>query len=286
MIWQAVRARQVFDKPSTIGHRRLAVPGIMMLICGALLAGCAGRAPEPRATGPGPVSKPSWQAAIGRVEVKGSHQDCTGVLIRPDVVLTAAHCLHPKGVLVSAGQVSFVSSSAAVAEASGVALLAQGGEVPQGKIGRDLIPFDWAAIRVAPVKFVTPIPIAPMSLDQAMNEIAKGAKFYSAGYGQGSKDRLRPHERCSLLPAESAELATIYFTSSCVVRLGDSGGPVALVKANKPRLIGLIVGFDPRPNIGAPVGFIAPASAFAPYLNAPVISHVDSPGQTPEMSMN
>ncbi len=125
-----------------------------------------------------------------------------------------------------------------------------------------------------------------MSLDQAMNEIARGAKFYSAGYGQGAKDRLRSHERCGLLPAESAELATIYFTTSCVVRLGDSGGPVALVKGNKPRLIGLIVGFDPRPNIGAPVGFIAPASAFAQYLTGPVISSAPDSGQISETSMN
>jgi protease YdgD len=269
MIRQGAHARHAF--------------GVMALICGALLAGCAGKAPEPPTT---PAAKPGWQAAVGRLEVKGSHQDCTGVLIRPDVVLTAAHCLHPKGVLVSADQVSFVSSSAGVAKASGIALLAQGGEVPQGKIGRDLIPFDWAAIRISPLRTVSPIPIAPMTLDQAMNEIAAGAKFYSAGYGQGAKDRLRPHERCSLLPAESAELATIYFTSSCVVRLGDSGGPVALVKGNKPQLIGLIVGFDPRPNIGAPVGFIAPASAFAPYLNGAVISRVGSPEQTPELSMN
>lgn len=282
MIWQAARAEHVFGKRRVIRVRGRGASGIMALICGALLAGCAARPPEPSA----PPPKPGWQAAIGRLEVKGSHQDCTGVLIRPDVVLTAAHCLHPKGILVSADQVSFVSSSAGVAKASGIALLAQGGEVPQGKIGRDLIPFDWAAIRIATVRYVAPMPITPMSLHQAMNEIANGAKFYSAGYGQGAKDRLRPHERCSLLPAESVEVATIYFTSSCVVRLGDSGGPVALIKGNKPRLIGLIVGFDPRPNIGAPIGFIAPASAFAPYLNAPVISRVGSPDQTPEMSMN
>lgn len=280
MIWQGARAKSAFGRR---GRRGLAVSSIMALICGALLTGCAGRAPEPPTA---PTPKPGWQAAIGRLEVKGSHQDCTGVLIRPDVVLTAAHCLHPKGILVSASQVSFISSSAGVAKVSGIGLLAQGGEVPQGKIGRDLIPFDWAAIRIAPVRSVAPMPITPMSLDQAMNEIANGAKFYSAGYGQGAKDRLRPHDRCSLLPAESAEVAAIYFTSSCVVRLGDSGGPVALVKGNKPRLIGLIVGFDPRPNIGAPIGFIAPASSFAPYLNGPVISRVDSPRQTPERSMN
>lgn len=263
----------------TLGKRAWIV---VSLLCGALLAGCAARPPEPTALPP----MPGWQAAIGRVEVKGSHQDCTGVLIRPDVVLTAAHCLHPKGIMVSADQVLFVSSSAAVATSSGRALLVQGGEVPQGQIGRDLIPFDWAAIRVEPVRSVLPIPIAPMTLEQAMNEIARGAKFYSAGYGQGAKDRLRPHERCSLLPAESAELATVYFTSSCVVRLGDSGGPVALVNGNKPRLIGLIVGFDPRPDIGAPVGFIAPASAFAPYLNGSLIGSRASPAQSSEISMN
>ncbi len=278
MIRPEMRAVPAFDKRGAGNFARL-----VALVCGALLAGCAGPTPE---SPPGPAAKPGWQAAVGRLEVKGSHQDCTGILIRTDVVLTAAHCLHPKGILVSAEQVSFVSSSAGVAKASGIALLMQGGEVPQGKIGRDLIPFDWAAIRIVPVKSVTPMPLAPMTLDQAMNEIARGAKFYSAGYGQGAKDRLRAHERCSLLPAESAELATIYFTSSCVVRLGDSGGPVALVNGNKPRLIGLIVGFDPRPDIGAPVGFIAPASAFAPYLTAPTISHLEKPSQASEMSMN
>jgi hypothetical protein len=125
-----------------------------------------------------------------------------------------------------------------------------------------------------------------MSLDQAMKEIANGAEFYSAGYGQGAKNRLMPHRRCTLLPAKSAEVATIYFTSSCVIRLGDSGGPVALVNGDKPRLIGLIVGFDPRPNIEAPVGLIVPATAFAPYLNGPPVGSATSPDQIPEMSMN
>ena len=273
MIGQGVRATRIFGGRAWIAAA---------LACGMLLAGCAARPPEQP---PVPAPKPDWQAAIGRLEVKGSHQDCTGVLIRPDVVLTAAHCLHPKGILVSADQVLFVPSSSAVAKSSGTALLVQGGEVPQGKIGRDLIPFDWAAIQVEPVRSVTPIPIAPMTLDQAMKEIARGAKFYSAGYGQGAKDRLRLHERCSLLPAESAELATIYFTSSCVVRLGDSGGPVALVNGNKPRLIGLIVGFDPRPDIGAPVGFIAPASAFAPYLDGPLVGGRPEPAPSPEQSV-
>lgn len=273
--------RQEAPVPRIVGKRAWIAAA---LACGALLAGCAARPPEPP---PAPAPKPDWRAAIGELEIKGSRQDCTGVLIRPDVVLTVAHCLHPKGVLVSASQVTFVSSSAAVAKASGIALLVQGANVPQSRdIGREVIPFDWAAIRIEPVRSVAPIPIAPMSLDQAMKEIANGAEFYSAGYGQGAKDRLMPHRRCTLLPAKSAEVATIYFTSSCVIRLGDSGGPVALVNGDKPRLIGLIVGFDPRPNIGAPLGLIVPATAFAPYLNGPPVGSATSPDQIPEMSMN
>jgi V8-like Glu-specific endopeptidase len=272
-------------RQKTVGRavRRLGRAGLVAALLGAaLLAGCASRPPE----APPAPAKPDWQAAIGRLEVKGSHQDCTGVLIRPDVVLTAAHCLHPKGFLVSASQVSFVPSMPGAERASGLGFLVQGAEVPQGHIARDLIPFDWAAIRISPLTSIAPMPIAPMSLDQAMGEIARGAKFYSAGYGQGAKNRLMAHERCSLLPAESAELATIYFTSSCVVRLGDSGGPVALVNGNRPKLIGLIVGFDPRPDIAAPVGFIAPASAFAPYLAAPLVGSLENSGKIPKTSMN
>jgi protease YdgD len=281
MIRQRARAARIFGKRAWIAAS---------LLCGALLAGCAARPPEQPPI-PVPAPKPDWQAAIGQLQIRGSHQDCTGVLIRSDVVLTAAHCLHPKGMLVSASQVTFVSSSSGVEKASGIALLAQGADVPQSsKTGPDLIPFDWVAIRIEPVRSVAPIPIAPMSLDQAMGEIAKGAKFYSAGYGQGAKDRLMPHRRCNLLPPKSAEVATRFFTSSCVIRLGDSGGPVALVNGNKPRLIGLIVGFDPRPNIGAPVGYIVPASNFAPYLNGllagSLVGWTASPTQSPEISMN
>lgn len=240
---------------------------LVTILLGGLLAGCAARPPE----GP-PPAKPTWQAAIGRVEVEGAYHDCTGVLIRSDVVLTAAHCLHPKGALVAAHQIGFVSSMPGADKAPGIAILARGADVPQGHIKRDLIPFDWATIRIAPVNGIPPIPIVPMSLDQARAEIARGAAFFSAGYGQGAKTRLMAHQRCSLLPAESAEVAGIYFTSSCVVRLGDSGGPVILVEGNRPKLIGLIVGFDPRPDIEAPIGFIAPATAFAPYVGAPLVS--------------
>ena len=66
----------------------------------------------------------------------------------------------------------------------------------------------------------------------------------------------------------------------------ENAGNINGDKNNSRDVDDLIVGFDPRPNIGAPIGFIAPASAFAPYLNGPVISRVDSPAQTPEMSMN
>ncbi|MGH6894061.1 MAG: trypsin-like serine peptidase, partial [Dongiaceae bacterium] len=227
-------------------------PLVIALGC-ALLAACAARPPE---APPGPAA--GWQAAIGALEIAGEPEICTAVLVRPDLIATTSHCLHPRGRVISAGLITFTSSAGAE-KSQGVAIIKQGGNIVPGTIHQDQAQTDWALVRIAPpLSRIGPIAIAPMSAASARARIAKGAVFYSAGYGSGAKDRLTPHRRCGLLPPDPKGQVEgdLFFATSCIIRLGDSGGPVALIIGSRPELIGLIVGFAQQPDTGESIGVV------------------------------
>ena len=240
----------------------------------ALLDACAARPPE---VTPPPAPVIGWQAAIGSLDVTGSREICTAVLVRADMIATTSHCLRPKGHFAQADKLVFTSSALPNVRGTGVAIVAEGGSVAPGNIKSSQAQTDWALVRIAPpVKAVGPIALAPISAAMVRAEIAKGARFYSAGYGQGAKDELRAHDRCGPLPPDPNGVTEgeLFFATSCIVRLGDSGGPVILVEGGKPKLIGLIVGFAQDPKSGDSIGIVVSAKAFAPYLGADLISQL------------
>src|ERR1051325_959968 len=57
---------------------------VLALGC-ALLGACAAKAPAP------PVVPTGWQAAIGSLDVTGSPEICTAVLVRADLIATTSH---------------------------------------------------------------------------------------------------------------------------------------------------------------------------------------------------
>ena len=265
-------------------HGRRLWRGLAALLICATMAGCAAKPPAPPAA---PERKPDWQAAIGSLEISGSPQICTAVLVRRDLIVTASHCLHPDGIAVEAGRLVFTSSFTPQDRSRGVAIFGQGGEVTPGTIHKDQAQLDWALVRITPPLRLKPLKVAPLSAAQARAEIAKGAKFYSAGYGQGAKDRLRAHERCGLLPPDPEGLTEgdLFFATNCIVRLGDSGGPVAIINGDGPELIGLTVGFTQHPTTGDSIGIVVSAKAFAPYIGGGLISALEPPSPV-KMPMN
>lgn len=261
--------------------RRPHKPGAIGFLLLALLAGCAVK-PPPK---PVPPRAPDWQASIGSLEITGSPQICTAVLVRPDLIVTASHCLHPDGIAVDPGRLVFISSNMEQ-KAQGVTIFGQGGEVTPGTIHKDQAQLDWALVRISPALRLKPLKVAPLSAAQARAEIAMGARFYSAGYGQGAKDRLRAHERCGLLPPDPEGLTEgdLFFATNCIVRLGDSGGAVAIVKGDEPELIGLTVGFTEHPTTGEPIGIVVSAKAFAPFIGSGLISALPRPIEKSSMN--
>jgi V8-like Glu-specific endopeptidase len=256
---------------------------VLALGC-AVLGACAGRVPPPP-----PAAPAGWQAAIGSLDVTGSPEICTAVLVRPDMIATTAHCLRPKGRFAQVRQLVFTSSQSPSLKARGAALVAEGGSVAPGNIKPDQAETDWALVRIAPpISSVRPLPLAALSPAMVRAEIARGARFYSAGYGQGAKDELRAHNGCGLLPPDPNGLTEgeLFFATDCVIRLGDSGGPVILLQGGEPKLVGLIVGFAVEPKSADSIGIVVSAKAFAPYLGADLISLVFPSDLPPESSMN
>jgi len=253
---------------------------VLALGC-ALLGACAAKAPAP------PVVPTGWQAAIGSLDVTGSPEICTAVLVRADLIATTSHCLRPKGRPAIASQLVFTSSALPAVQSRGVAVVAEGGNIVPGSIKPDQAQTDWALVQISPsISRVGPIAVAPISASMARAEIAKGARFYSAGYGQGAKDELRQHNGCSLLPPDPNGVTEgdLFFATDCIIRLGDSGGPVMLIEGGQPKLIGLIVGFAQNPRTGESIGIVVAAKAFAPYVGPSVVSelfHVSPPEKFP-----
>ncbi|HEV8390785.1 MAG TPA: trypsin-like peptidase domain-containing protein [Dongiaceae bacterium] len=256
---------------------------VLALGC-ALISACAARPPAPP-----PAVPVGWQAAIGSLDVTGSPEICTAVLVRSDMIATTSHCLRPKGHFAPPGQLVFTSSALPTFQVRGVAVVAEGGSVAPGSIKPDQAQTDWALVRIKPsITNVRPIALAPISAAMVRAEIAKGARFYSAGYGQGAKDELRAHERCGPLPPDPNGVTEneLFFATDCVIRLGDSGGPVILIAGGQPKLIGLIVGFAKHPTTGESIGIVVSAKAFAPYLAADLVSQLFPVALAPEISMN
>jgi len=269
-------------RPSSPARLR---PLVLALAC-ALLGACAARVPEaPSPAAPGAPA--GWQAAIGSLDVTGSPEVCTAVLVRTDLIATTSHCLRPKGRFAQPGQLVF-TPSAAGQRVRGAALVAEGGSIAPGSIKPDQAQTDWALVRITPpLSGIRPLPLAPLSPAMVRAKIAGGARFYSAGYGQGAKNELRSHNGCGLLPPDPDGVTegALFFATDCVIRLGDSGGPVVLIEGGQPRLIGLIVGFANQPRTGDPIGIVVSAKAFSGYLGGDLVSQL-FPLALPEISMN
>jgi hypothetical protein len=244
---------------------------VLALAC-TLLGACAARPPE----APTPTPRPAgWQAAIGSLDVTGSPEVCTAVLVRQDMIATTSHCLRPKGRFAQPGQLVF-TPSAAGQRVRGSALVAEGGSVAPGSIKPDQAETDWALVRITPpLSGIRPLPLASLSPAMVRAAVAKGARFYSAGYGQGAKDELRttsaaaccrriptasPRARCSSPPTASSGWAT-----------AGAGDPDP---GRAAKLIGLIVGFANQPKTGETIGIVVSAKAFAPYLGADLVSQL------------
>lgn len=154
---------------------------------------------------------------------------CTGTLVAPTLVLTAAHCFRSAGSEQDAATVSFGPD----AEAPWATIDAAGTYVPEEWVGGAFLeldtPEDYAVVELAEPAEVPPMRLLGLPLD----DDALGRSFLAVGYGRDEDNELPPvRQRAELEIATYSDTHLIGFLTGlddaqpCP---GDSGGPAIVV---------------------------------------------------------
>ncbi|MEL6959447.1 MAG: trypsin-like serine protease [Pseudomonadota bacterium] len=174
-----------------------------------------------------------WEA-VGRLDF-GTDSFCTGTLITPNTVITAAHCLFDKetGRAYDTADVTFLAglrNGRPEAVRNVARMVAHPSYDPQGDSVPRQVRYDVAVLRLSqPIRHPG---IQPLAFATApSNDPSVGV----VSYAQDRADAPSLQERCSVLAVEQGILIT-----SCLVDFGSSGAPIFRFDLGEPRLVSVV----------------------------------------------